>query len=227
MKNKKWIIILIAVLIAVAAYFIFASTQNSKFKPLDAQKLRHETQNQPLQGKSNGRVLIVEFGDFKCPYCGQFEREIKPKLEREFLDNDQIELRYVNVLLHGQESERGARAAHAVNMIAPKQYWTFHQQLFKAQPKKMDDVGQKEWLTEDLVDRLIRQLDITQAQKSEIIAAYKNDHGEAAKRAKADHKLAKSNDVPQVPALYVDGKPVEDVTNYQNVKDAINQALKK
>ncbi|URY19239.1 DsbA family protein [Staphylococcus pseudintermedius] len=81
--------------------------------------MRAETQKQPTQGKKDSKVLLVEFGDFKCPYCGDFERNIKPKLEKEYIDNNKVEFRYVNVLIHGEESELGAKASTRGESICP------------------------------------------------------------------------------------------------------------
>lgn len=226
MKSKplRYLILLIVV-IGVVTVGLFWINRNQKANKIDAEALKRSTQNQPKQGSDDNDVFIVAFGDFKCPYCGHFERNVKPEIDKSFIQNDKIEFRYVNVLLHGEESERGARAAHAVNNIAPEEYWHFHQKVFEAQPADKDEVGEKEWLTDDLITRLIDQLDVTETQKQKIINTYQDDEGKPAQQAKADHELAEKYNVPQVPALYINGKPIEDVANVDHVKKEIRDAL--
>ncbi|HHU6750967.1 TPA: DsbA family protein [Staphylococcus pseudintermedius] len=226
LKKNKWLIVFIVVALIVGIFLSFAifktsnKENNAPGKPLAA-----ETQKQPTQGKKDSKVLLVEFGDFKCPYCGDFERHIKPKLEKEYIDNNKVEFRYVNVLIHGDESKLGAKAALAVNQYAPDKYWQFHHALFEQQPKNKDDVGSQHWLTDDLIQQQLQKLDLSEQERKQITAAYRDEKGEMAKRAQEDHTLAKKEEVPYVPALYVNGKQVEDETDFDAIKDEIDKAL--
>lgn len=213
----------VTILLLIMGVVLFWTMNNANENDIDADELQNKTIHQPKQGK--GDIIIIEFSDFKCPYCGLFERNIKPKLAQSFIKNNKVEFRYVNVLLHGKESERGARAAHAVNLVAPNQYWQFHELLFQSQPKSKNDVGQTTWLTDDLIRKLTNQLDLSNNQKERILKLYQDDKGEAAKQTKADHQLAKAYGVPQVPMLYINGKAVKHMTNYQDVEIAIKEAL--
>lgn len=228
MTNKKIRLVLFViigiVIIAFVSFTLF--NKNSKDEPNDMKsQLASETKAQPTEGNKDSKVLLVEFGDYKCPYCGNFERNIKPELEKSFIQNDKVEFRYVNVLLHGEESVLGAKAALAVNKYAPEKYWQFHHQLYQAQPKNKDDVGQKEWLTDALIQQQLEKLDITDQQRQQITTAYRKKDGEMAEHAQKDHALAKKFEVPQVPSLYVNGKRIENTTDINAIKAEINKAL--
>ncbi|WP_353419456.1 thioredoxin domain-containing protein [Staphylococcus delphini] len=226
LKKNKWLIVFIVVVIVVGILFSLATFKTSnKGNSGSGETLAAETQKQPTQGKKDSKVLLVEFGDFKCPYCGDFERNIKPKLEKEYIDNNKVEFRYVNVLIHGDESELGAKAALAVNQNAPDKYWQFHHALFEQQPHNKDDVGRQHWLTDDLIQQQLQKLDLSEQVRKQITVAYRDKKGEMAKRVQEDHILAKKEEVPYVPALYVNGKQVEDETDFDAIKDEIDKAL--
>lgn len=226
LKKNKWLIVFIVVVIVAGILFSLATFKTSnKGNSESGETLAAETQKQPTQGKKDSKVLLVEFGDFKCPYCGDFERNIKPKLEKEYIDNNKVEFRYVNVLIHGDESKLGAKAALAVNQYAPDKYWQFHHALFEQQPHNKDDVGRQHWLTDDLIQQQLQKLDLSEQERQQITAAYHDEKGEMAKRAQEDHTLAKKEEVPYVPALYVNGKQVEDETDFDAIKDEIDKAL--
>ncbi|UXS36886.1 DsbA family protein [Staphylococcus delphini] len=226
LKKNKWLIVFIVVVIVVGILFSLATFKTSnKGNSGSGETLAAETQKQPTQGKKDSKVLLVEFGDFKCPYCGDFERNIKPKLEKEYIDNNKVEFRYVNVLIHGDESELGAKAALAVNQNAPDKYWQFHHALFEQQPHNKDDVGRQHWLTDDLIQQQLQKLDLSEQVRKQITVAYRDKKGEMAKRVQEDHTLAKKEEVPYVPALYVNGKQVEDETDFDAIKDEIDKAL--
>ncbi|UXS29271.1 DsbA family protein [Staphylococcus delphini] len=226
LKKNKWLIVFIVVVIVVGILFSLATFKTSnKGNSGSGETLAPETQKQPTQGKKDSKVLLVEFGDFKCPYCGDFERNIKPKLEKEYIDNNKVEFRYVNVLIHGDESELGAKAALAVNQNAPDKYWQFHHALFEQQPHNKDDVGRQHWLTDDLIQQQLQKLDLSEQVRKQITVAYRDKKGEMAKRVQEDHTLAKKEEVPYVPALYVNGKQVEDETDFDAIKDEIDKAL--
>ncbi|MEJ7542181.1 DsbA family protein [Staphylococcus intermedius] len=226
LKKNKWLIVFIVVALVVVIALSFATFKTSKKGTSESgETLAAETQKQPTQGKKGAKVLLVEFGDFKCPYCGDFERKIKPQLEKEYIDNKKVEFRYVNVLIHGDESELGAKAALAVNQYAPEKYWQFHHALFEQQPKNKDDVGSQHWLTDDLIQKQLQKLGLSEQERKQITAAYRDKNGEMAKRAQEDHTLAKKEEVPYVPALYVNGKRIEDETDFDAIKKEVDKAL--
>lgn len=224
MKIKKTLLIGVVICLFALAILGTLSFRAKSHDTVDAQALNKDTALQPQQGNKESSVKVVLFGDYKCPYCGNFERNILPKIKKDFIDTNKIELRYVNVLLHGEESKLSARASLAVNKYAPEAYWDFHKALYSAQPKEKKAVSEEKWLTESLVKKEIQALNITSEQKEKILKAYnqKNFH----QQARHDHQLAKQYQVPEVPSLYVNGKRVKDVTDYKVVKDTIDETLK-
>ena len=49
---------------------------NSHPPPVSSVSVRGET----FRGDSGAHVAIIEYADFECPYCGEYERQVFPQL---------------------------------------------------------------------------------------------------------------------------------------------------
>ena len=55
-----------------------------------------ETAGAAVKGARSAKVVIVEFSDYECPFCGRYSRDTLPQLARDYIDtvNDRIEVRF-------------------------------------------------------------------------------------------------------------------------------------
>ncbi len=83
----------------------------------------------PIKGDPKAPVLIVEFSDFTCGYCGKFYRETLPALKAEYLDAGKVRFAYRD---YPRDPEgRGLVAAHAARCAGEQgQFWGMHDRLF-------------------------------------------------------------------------------------------------
>jgi len=87
---------------------------------------RQEVLNDPLSpvaGNPNGNVTLVEFFDYRCPYC----KQVEPALEKLVGDDRQLRFVFKEFPVLGPESETAARVA----LAARKQgkYDAFHRAM--------------------------------------------------------------------------------------------------
>ena len=47
-----------------------------------------------LKGSRSAKVVLVEFSDFQCPYCGRFARETLPTIDRTYVDSGRVLLAF-------------------------------------------------------------------------------------------------------------------------------------
>lgn len=65
----------------------------------------------PTLGSPTAPVLIVEFSDFTCGYCGKFYRQTLPHIKAQYVDTGKVRLAYRDY--PRDERGWGLVAAHA------------------------------------------------------------------------------------------------------------------
>lgn len=79
-------------------------------------------------GPEDAPVIIQEYSDFQCPYCGQFTIGTAQQIIRKYGDSGQVRLEYNHYAFLGQESIRAAEAAECANEQGA--FWDYHDTLF-------------------------------------------------------------------------------------------------
>jgi len=87
--------------------------------------------NDPYLGAEDAPVVIVEFSDFRCPYCGRhYEQTMEPLMENY---GEYIRYVYRDFAALGPESTQAALAAECANEQGV--FWQFHDALFRNQQR--------------------------------------------------------------------------------------------
>lgn len=80
-------------------------------------------------GGGSGKVALVEFSDFECPFCGQYARETLPRLRADFLNSQKL----VYVFRHFPIEALHPHARYAAGAAACAQskgrFWDMHEWL--------------------------------------------------------------------------------------------------
>ncbi|MBZ0320097.1 MAG: thioredoxin domain-containing protein [Anaerolineae bacterium] len=92
-------------------------------------------------GPDNAPITMVEFSDYRCPYCGQFGNETLQPLLNEY--DGLIKFVYRDFPIFGGTSIRAAHAAQCADRQG--KFWEYHDALFASQllperPDLNDDV---------------------------------------------------------------------------------------
>ena len=84
----------------------------------------------PTLGDPQAPVLMVEFSDFTCGYCGKFFRETLPALKAEYLKAGKVRFAYRDY--PRDEEGWGLVAAHAARCAGEQgKFWEMHDRLFE------------------------------------------------------------------------------------------------
>ena len=97
---------------------------------------RNKKETTPAHTK-NGKILIVEYGDYKCPYCKKIEDNVMPIIKKDYIDTNRVEYQFINASFLGKDSLMGSRAGNAIQSIAPKEYLTFQNSICKCTPSSV------------------------------------------------------------------------------------------
>lgn len=112
---------------AKAAYIQTLRSQSKITLQVSAPRAQVSVDKTQLRGADGAPVTLVEFADFECPYCQQFEPTLD-KLQADFKDKLAFAYKDVPLPMHGH-AEKAAEAAHCAG--AQNKYWEYHDLLLK------------------------------------------------------------------------------------------------
>jgi len=83
-------------------------------------------------GRDDAPIVIIEYSDYQCPYCGQFHANVLPRLQSEYIDTGKVRLifRDLPLAMH-RESVPAAIAAHCA--AEQGKFWAMNGALFANQ----------------------------------------------------------------------------------------------
>ena len=89
-----------------------------------------------IQGSSDARVTLVEYGDYECPYCGEAYPVIKD-IQRRMGEQLRFVFRNFPISTSHPHAEQAAEAAEAAG--AQGRFWEMHDRLYENQRHLRDD----------------------------------------------------------------------------------------
>jgi len=161
----------------------------------------------PVRGPKNAAVTVVEFADFECPYCQVVHPDLA-KLQSELGDKVAFAFKDLPLPSHTY-AEKAAEAAHCAG--AQGKYWEFHDRLFE---KKQYEVAK--------LKETARELQLNGEAFDKCL-----DSGAPAAFIKASIMEAQALTIPGTPTFFVNGRFISGPTNYEILRNAIQEELAK
>jgi protein-disulfide isomerase len=173
----------------------------------------------PVLGDAKAKVLIIEFGDYQCPSCRMFWREVEPRLKKEYVDTGKVKLVFRDfpiVQIH-PDAMLAAMAADCAG--DQNKYWQYHDKIFREQDKGEDGVVRfkaadlKKWAKDT-------GLDTTAFNECLDSERYKDEVA----KDKAD---GDGVGIQGTPMFFINGRVVGGAQPYPVFKKIIDEELKK
>ena len=82
----------------------------------------------PSKGAADAPVVMVDFSDFQCSYCGKFAKETLPKLEERYIRTGKLRLVFRHLAILGEASVTASLAAACAQDQG--KFWEYHNTLF-------------------------------------------------------------------------------------------------
>ncbi len=98
-------------------------------------ELRQDPQS-PVVGNPKGDVTVIEFFDYRCPYC----KQAHPMLAELLKSDPNVRLVYKELPVLGQDSLHASRISLAVFLEAPGKYEALHNALYEFKGQITPDI---------------------------------------------------------------------------------------
>jgi protein-disulfide isomerase len=162
----------------------------------------------PVWGKADAPVTIVEISDFECPFCARVEPTMA-RVKKEY-GEDKVRVVWKNNPLPFHKSARPAADAAVTVQALGGDFWKFHGLAFQNQ-KDLSPENYQKWAVESGVD----------AQKFK--EAY--DSKKFAGKVDKDLALGKQLGARGTPAFRINGKTLSGAQPFEKFKEAIDEQL--
>ncbi len=91
--------------------------------------LERRQEGDPLAlGDVDAPVLMIEWADFQCPFCGSFARDTKPELMERYVEEGTLRIEWRDFPVLGPESHTAALAGRAA--AEQDVFWDLHDEIF-------------------------------------------------------------------------------------------------
>jgi protein-disulfide isomerase len=160
------------------------------------------------RGKSGGKLVIVEFSDFQCPYCKKASGPLAELLKK-YPQDVVLYYKHFPIVNSHPLAYKMAMASECARSQKPEAFWSFHDRFF-GNPPIRDDSQLREQI------RLL--IDQQELQPDKFMACY--DHREQASRIEKDMADARKIGVTATPTFLVNGnfvsgaQPMETFERY-------------
>jgi protein-disulfide isomerase len=96
-----------------------------------AELVRRDRDDPTALGDADAPVVMINYSEFQCPFCGKFARDTEPTLVEEYVEDGTLRIEWRDFPYLGPESTTAARAGRAAG--AQGRFWEFHDAMYADQ----------------------------------------------------------------------------------------------
>jgi len=174
-------------------------------------KVQVSADDDPVKGSKASKVTIIEFGDFQCPYCGVFFKQVLPELESRYIETGKAKLVYRDLpLSFHQYAQKAAEAAECADEQG--KFWLYHDKIFENQNS----------LETTSLKRYAADLKLEATKFNQCL-----DSGKMASEVQKDLADGQKYGVSGTPSFFINGTILEGAQPFSDFEKIIEQELKK
>ncbi|MGA2911692.1 MAG: thioredoxin domain-containing protein [Candidatus Levyibacteriota bacterium] len=180
------------------------------------QKVNVSAGDLPIQGNVKAKVTIIEFADFRCPFCEQFFTSTMPQILSDYVNTGKVKFAFRNFAFLGSASTVAADASECANDQG--KFWDFYNYLYKNQPAETD--------TSMYNTDTLTQAAVSLGMDSNTFSSCLNNKTDDAKVSK-DMADGQAAGVSGTPTFFINGISLVGAQPYSAFKTIIDQELAK
>lgn len=165
-----------------------------------------------FKGDENAPVVLIEFTDYQCPFCGRHFAQTYPLIEEEYVKTGKI--KYVVMDFPLSFHENAQKAAEAARCVGEQKgndgYFEMHDTLF----------GNQQDLSIENYKKWAREIGVNGAQFDSCL-----DDGKYEAAVQADLSYGQSVGVSGTPGFIINGVEISGALPFENFKQIIDSEL--
>ena len=174
---------------------------------------RRDADDPMARGEVDAPVVIIEYADYRCPFCAEWGREVQPEL-LDLVDDGTLRIEFRDRVIFGEESELVAVAVRAAGEQGL--YWEFHDAVYAAAPPS----GHPD-LPREMLIGFAEEIGVPDLAEFEEDL----DSAELRERIAADQAEATSLGINSTPTFLVNTTPVQGAQPAQVFRQIIEREL--
>ena len=170
--------------------------------------------NYPPLGNPNAKVTVIEFADFRCPFCEQWFQTVEPNLIKDYVNTGKVKFYFRNYAFLGPASTLAANAGECANEQG--KFWQFHDYMYSHQPSESDT----SMYTVANLSQIAGNLGMNQSQFQSCLSSNKYNNN-----VTKDLNDGSAAGVNGTPTTFINGIPIVGAVPYSQIKAEIDKAL--
>ena len=229
MSKRAWIIFVVICIAVLGGLVVLSRKDKADVSSTDQNSvIAASTANGDIAdhviGLKDSKVILIEYGDFQCPYCGEAYPNIK-KIAEDYKSKITFVFRNYPLATMHANAKSAAAAAEAAGLQG--KYWEMHDKLYETQ---------KDWESLSPEQRTDAYVNYAKAVGVTDIEKFKTDMGGNNVNKKINFDLALGNkvQVSGTPTFILKGEKVSEAAssstisgNATEMRKAIDEALAK
>jgi protein-disulfide isomerase len=180
--------------------------------PPEKKNVAPPTLANPFKGSANAKVVIQEFSDFQCPFCGRAEPTLK-QIEGAYGDRVKLVWRHMPLPMHADAPLASQAAAEAFKQKGSDGFWKMHDLLFQNQ-------SVPDGLKRPALEKYAAEIGLDAVRFASAL-----DNGVHKAAIDADAKTAADAGISSTPAFVINGYFLNGALPFSKFKKVIDRAL--
>ena len=164
-------------------------------------------EDDPFFGPEDAQVIMVEFSDFRCGFCGVFANETLPQIREEY--GDRIRFIYRDFPIFGELSLLASMGGQCA--LEQGDFWSFHDALF---------LRSDEFLDSNFIFTLAEELGYETEAFNQCV-----NEARYYQEVQTDFNSAQELGLNGTPGFYIDGEFVSGAQPFETFARLLDQAL--
>ncbi len=172
-----------------------------------------------ILGNANAKVTLIEYGDYQCPYCGEFFSQTEPQIIQNYVNTGKVRFVFRDFAFLGPESTAASEAAQCAE--DQNKLWAYHDALYAGKVADAAKGGQEDdgfFSTAELL-KLGQQVGLNMATFTSCV----NNNTDAGIVAQ-EKSAAAAAGINSTPTFLINGTMIEGAEPYSVFQQALDSA---